>query len=151
MDKSSQNEQTPEEPMDEAQQAHINESETEESQTIAESVTSGEDNGENSLPTEPVEEDQSNEEKSLDEGDTPQQESAETEQVTEQTTDVADEESSATDLDTESMPDMDALYSDSLKAFDEGEIVVGHIVSVTSDEVMVDIGFKSEGMSLIHI
>ncbi|MBB14215.1 30S ribosomal protein S1 [Candidatus Poribacteria bacterium] len=150
MDKSSKNEQTTEEPMDEAQQAHSNESETEESQTIEESVAPGEDNGESSLPTEPVEEDQPNEEKSPDEGDTPQQESAETKQVTEQTAAVTDEESSATDLDTESMTDMDALYSDSLKAFDEGEIVVGHIVNVTSDEVMVDIGFKSEGYVPIH-
>ena len=116
MDKASKNEQTPEESMDEAQQAHIDELETEESGTTAESVTPDEDNGESSLPHESIEENQSNEEKTLDREGNPQQESEETEQ----TTDITDEESGTSDLDNESMPDMDALYNDSLKAFDEG-------------------------------
>lgn len=146
MDKSSKNEQTPEESMDETQQAHIDELETEESGTTAESVTPDEGNGESSLPHESVEENQSNEEETLDKEETPQQEPEETEQ----TTDIVDEESGTSDLDNESMPDMDALYNDSLKAFDEGEIVVGHIVNITSDEVMIDIGFKSEGYVPIH-
>ena len=146
MDKSSKNEQTPEGSMDETQQAHIDELETEESGTTAESVTPDEDNGESSLPHESIEENQSNQEKTLDKEENPQQESEETEQ----TTDITDEESGTSDLDNESMPDMDALYNDSLKAFDEGEIVVGHIVNMTSDEVMIDIGFKSEGYVPIH-
>ena len=137
MDKSSKNEQTPEESMDETQQAHIDELETEESGTTAESVTPDEGNGESSLPHESVEENQSNEEETLDKEETPQQEPEETEQ----TAGIVDEESGTSDLDNESMPDMDALYNDSLKAFDEGEIVVGHIVNITSDEVMIDIGF----------
>ena len=132
--------------MDETQQAHIDELETEESGTTAESVTPDEGNGESSLPHESVEENQSNEEETLDKEETPQQEPEETEQ----TTDIVDEESGTSDLDNESMPDMDALYNDSLKAFDEGEIVVGHIVNITSDEVMIDIGFKSEGYVPIH-
>ena len=56
MDKSSKNEQTPEGSMDETQQAHIDELETEESGTTAESVTPDEDNGESSLPHESIEE-----------------------------------------------------------------------------------------------
>ena len=146
MDKSSKNEQTPEGSMDETQQAHIDELETEESGTTAESVTPDEDNGESSLPHESIEENQSNQEKTLDKEENPQQESEETEQ----TTDITDEESGTSDLDNESMPDMDALYNDSLKAFDEGGIVVGHIVNITSDEVMIDIGFKSEGYVPLH-
>lgn len=37
------------------------------------------------------------------------------------------------------------LYAESIKAFSEGEIVKGKIVEITSKEVVVDIGYKSEG------
>lgn len=132
MDKSSKNEQIPEEPVVEEQQAHVDELVIEESGTIAELVTSEEGDDESSFPRESVEENQAK-------GEEPQQESEETEQITE------GEESDTSNFDDESMPDMDALYDDSLKAFAEGEIVEGHVVNVTSDEVMIDIGFKSEG------
>lgn len=139
MDKSSKNEQIPEEPVVEEQQAHVDELVIEESGTIAELVTSEEGDDESSFPRESVEENQAKGEETLDEGEEPQQESEETEQITE------GEESDTSNFDDESMPDMDALYNDSLKAFAEGEIVEGHVVNVTSDEVMIDIGFKSEG------
>ena len=139
MDKSSKNEQIPEETVVEEQQAHVDELVIEESGTIAELVTSEEGDDESSFPRESVEENQAKGEETLDEGGEPLQESEETEQITE------GEESDTSNFDDESMPDMDALYNDSLKAFAEGEIVEGHVVNVTSDEVMIDIGFKSEG------
>jgi small subunit ribosomal protein S1 len=42
------------------------------------------------------------------------------------------------------------LYEESLKTFQEGEVVKGRIVSVDKDFVMVDIGYKSEGRIPIH-
>ena len=38
------------------------------------------------------------------------------------------------------------LYQRSLTDFDEGELLRGHIVQVTNSEVLVDVGYKSEGM-----
>ena len=40
---------------------------------------------------------------------------------------------------------LEEAYDNSLKAFSEGEIVKGTVINVDHDEVMVDIGFKSEG------
>lgn len=40
---------------------------------------------------------------------------------------------------------LEEAYDKSLKAFTEGEIVKGTVMSVDRDEVMIDIGFKSEG------
>jgi small subunit ribosomal protein S1 len=40
---------------------------------------------------------------------------------------------------------MDELYASTLKDIKEGEIVKGTIVAVTNKEIVVDIGFKSEG------
>lgn len=40
---------------------------------------------------------------------------------------------------------LEEAYDNSLKAFSEGEIVKGAVINVDHDEVMVDIGFKSEG------
>jgi len=38
-----------------------------------------------------------------------------------------------------------ALYDESLRHLNEGEIVPGKVVAITSDAVVVDVGFKSEG------
>ncbi len=43
------------------------------------------------------------------------------------------------------MADMEAMYKESFKRFEEGEIVTGKIISVDKDYVLVDIGYKSEG------
>jgi small subunit ribosomal protein S1 len=43
-------------------------------------------------------------------------------------------------------PEMLALYEDSLRDITEGEIVKGTVMSVDGDEVLVDVGFKSEGI-----
>jgi small subunit ribosomal protein S1 len=41
--------------------------------------------------------------------------------------------------------EFEKLYKESIKSFNNGEIVTGKIVSITSKEVVVDIGYKSEG------
>ena len=40
---------------------------------------------------------------------------------------------------------LEEAYDNSIKAFTDGEIVKGTVVSVTREEVLIDIGFKSEG------
>jgi small subunit ribosomal protein S1 len=55
--------------------------------------------------------------------------------------------------DLESDGNMDALmdmYEESFKRFQEGEVVVGRIISVDKDYVLVDIGYKSEGQIRIR-
>ena len=42
--------------------------------------------------------------------------------------------------------DMDALYDMTMQDFREGEVVQGTIVDIDSDRVVVDIGYKSEGV-----
>ena len=41
--------------------------------------------------------------------------------------------------------DLEEAYDNSIKAFTDGEIVKGTVVNVSRDEVLIDIGFKSEG------
>lgn len=51
------------------------------------------------------------------------------------------------DLDEGQVPsDLLKMYEDSFKEISEGEIVKGVVVGVTEKEVLVDIGFKSEGI-----
>ncbi len=40
---------------------------------------------------------------------------------------------------------LEALYNQSMKSFSEGEIVQGKIIEITDKDVIIDIGFKSEG------
>ena len=90
------------------------------------------------------------------------------EPVLEETTEVAvaevdaDSEEAAPSLDETSLPEeaeaaaeeplepmspesLEEAYDNSIKAFTDGEIVKGVVVDVNRDEVMIDIGFKSEG------
>ena len=39
-----------------------------------------------------------------------------------------------------------ALYDESMRHLEEGEIVIGHVVEITNGEVVVDVGYKSEGL-----
>ncbi len=39
-----------------------------------------------------------------------------------------------------------ALYDDSMRHLEEGQIVTGNVVEITSGEVVVDVGYKSEGL-----
>jgi small subunit ribosomal protein S1 len=50
------------------------------------------------------------------------------------------------DEDKKLSPEMIALYEDSLKEITEGEIVKGIVVNIEGDDVLVDVGFKSEGL-----
>lgn len=44
--------------------------------------------------------------------------------------------------------EMDALYDETSRTFDANEIVQGKIIRVDEEEVLVDVGFKSEGLVL---
>ena len=46
----------------------------------------------------------------------------------------------------EGVMDMDKLYERSIVRIEEGQIVKGTIVEITPKEVVVDIGYKSEGV-----
>ena len=51
-------------------------------------------------------------------------------------------------IDYEDVPDdqMNAMIDGTLTEFDEGDLVDGTVVKIERDEVLVDIGFKSEGV-----
>ena len=73
---------------------------------------------------------------------------ADGEAVTELTDESAPEEAEATPEESPeamSVESLEEAYDNSIKAFTDGEIVKGIVVDVTRDEVMIDIGFKSEG------
>jgi small subunit ribosomal protein S1 len=61
----------------------------------------------------------------------------------------------ATQLDGEegseqTMESLMEMYEESLKRFEEGEVVNGRIISVDKDHVLVDVGYKSEGLIPIN-
>ncbi len=58
---------------------------------------------------------------------------------------VSAEELEKPEYSEEQMSEMMALYDESISGIQEGQIVKGSIVSVGESEVMIDIGFKSEG------
>ena len=73
---------------------------------------------------------------------------ADSEQAAELTDDSASQEEAAVSeepLEPMSAESLEEAYDNSIKAFTDGEIVKGVVVDVTRDEVMIDIGFKSEG------
>lgn len=49
-----------------------------------------------------------------------------------------------------SREEMEDLYNQSLKNFKDGEIIKGTVLAVTGDNVVVDVGFKSEGVISIE-
>ncbi len=50
----------------------------------------------------------------------------------------------------QTMESLMEMYEESLKRFEEGEVVNGRIISVDKDHVLVDVGYKSEGQISIH-
>jgi len=42
-------------------------------------------------------------------------------------------------------PDLSKAYEESLKDFKEGQVVKGTVIALTSKEVLIDVGYKSEG------
>jgi small subunit ribosomal protein S1 len=54
------------------------------------------------------------------------------------------------DYSEEEFKELYKLYDETMKSIEQGNIVQGKVVMVTSDQVIVDIGFKSEGTIPIH-
>lgn len=54
------------------------------------------------------------------------------------------------DVDFEDMDAIQDLYDQTFQNIQEGEVIRGHIVQISDDFVMVDIGYKSEGQIPIH-
>ena len=81
------------------------------------------------------------------ESDTSETEPDETTPTVEADTPVVEAESEPSEEQAAAMSQesLEEAYDNSLKAFTDGEIVKGSVVDVTRDEVMIDIGFKSEG------
>ena len=42
--------------------------------------------------------------------------------------------------------DLAKAYEESIKEFDDGDVVTGHVLRIDKDEILVDIGYKSEGV-----
>ncbi|MES1211826.1 MAG: S1 RNA-binding domain-containing protein, partial [Acidobacteriota bacterium] len=49
-------------------------------------------------------------------------------------------------LSTEDYKKLLELYDDSMRNLTEGEIVPGRVIGITSNSVIVDVGYKSEGL-----
>ena len=102
------------------------------------------DEAQGAQPTEETED--SGEEIPLSEGESDEAESAdETSSVDESTTAEASADAPEATPELTEIESLEEAYDNSLKAFSEGEIVKGTVINVDHDEVMVDIGFKSEG------
>ncbi len=80
------------------------------------------------------------------------QENTEDRDVTEDVTEM--DEASGADADGESsdqsMASLLEMYEESINRFEEGEVVNGRIISVDKDHVLVDVGYKSEGLIPIN-
>ena len=86
------------------------------------------------------------EEVSLSEGESGEADAADqTSSVDEPTTVEASAETPEATPELAEIESLEEAYDNSLRAFSEGEIVKGTVINVDHDEVMVDIGFKSEG------
>jgi small subunit ribosomal protein S1 len=46
--------------------------------------------------------------------------------------------------------ELEQAYFDTLKEFDDGDVVSGHVLRIDKDEILVDIGYKSEGVIPIN-
>ena len=46
----------------------------------------------------------------------------------------------------DSRAELELLYNQSIKVLKEGQVVSGKIVEIKTKEVLVDVGFKSEGI-----
>ena len=67
---------------------------------------------------------------------------------TQQTPAVSSEDTSKVPGD--SMESVMDMYEESFKRFAEGEVVTGRIISIDKDQVLIDIGYKSEGQVRIQ-
>jgi len=77
--------------------------------------------------------------------------------MTEEEKDMASNEAEETMEDMEegfedagSHEEMEQLYEESFKSFEEGAVIRGRVIQVRQDGVVVDVGYKSEGIIPIH-
>ncbi|MCY3964498.1 MAG: 30S ribosomal protein S1 [Acidobacteria bacterium] len=68
----------------------------------------------------------------------------------EHTSDALPGEAQAPDTDNLSYEQLVEMYDDSMRHLNEGEIVPGKVIAITSNDVVVDVGYKSEGLVPIH-
>ncbi len=54
------------------------------------------------------------------------------------------------DMDPQEFADMLGIYEDRFRNMAEGEVVKGTVLKVTDSAVVVDVGYKSEGLIQIH-
>jgi small subunit ribosomal protein S1 len=59
-------------------------------------------------------------------------------------------EAPSADTDNLSYEQLVEMYDDSMRHLNEGEIVAGKVIAITSNDVVVDVGYKSEGLVPIH-
>ena len=70
-------------------------------------------------------------------------ESIEEQERSSDVTDADSNEEEKTDLDYDEMV---SLYDESMRHLAEGQIVSGHVIGISSNHVVVDVGYKSEGL-----
>ena len=68
----------------------------------------------------------------------------------ERATDALAPEAQVQDGDNLSYEELVEMYDDSMRHLNEGEIVAGTVISITANDVVVDVGYKSEGLVPIH-
>ena len=128
---------------EELESSPVNDDDTPSEEQSAE-VDQPQDEAEGAQPTE--ETGVSGEEIPLSEGESDEAEATdETPSVDESTTAEASTDAPEAMPELTEIESLEEAYDNSLKAFSEGEIVKGTVINVDHDEVMVDIGFKSEG------
>jgi small subunit ribosomal protein S1 len=64
----------------------------------------------------------------------------------ERSSDVADAEGNEEEKTELDYDEMVSLYDESMRHLAEGQIVTGHVIGITSNHVVVDVGYKSEGL-----
>ncbi|MDE2849907.1 MAG: 30S ribosomal protein S1 [Acidobacteriota bacterium] len=68
----------------------------------------------------------------------------------EHTPDALPPEAQVQDGDNLSYEQLVEMYDDSMRHLNEGEIVSGTVIAITANDVVVDVGYKSEGLVPIH-
>jgi ribosomal protein S1 len=72
------------------------------------------------------------------------------EETSEQAVEACDEEEDAPTEQAASEPASETQYDETFTALEAGKVVTGRVVQVGDDEVMVDVGYKSEGRIPLH-
>ena len=127
---------------EELESSPVNDDDTQSDEQPAEADEPQDEQG--AQPTEEAEE--NSEEPPLSEGESDGADATdETSSVDESTTAEASADAPEATPELTEIESLEEAYDNSLRAYSEGEIVKGTVINVDHDEVMVDIGFKSEG------